>query len=470
MNAARRSTAQRESGVTAEELVARAAAMVPALRERQEECEQLGRMPDSTSAELIDAGFYRILQPRRFGGYELDVETFSRVTIELARGCPSTGWAYAFTAGHAHLLSALFSEECQADVYGQDGDVRMPGNIRPQPAEPVPGGFRVTGAWDYVSGCDSATHFLLGAATAAGADHEATEMTCIVDADACSIIDNWDMHGLRGTGSKRVVADGVFVPDHRTVRSLNRIDARLYAATRDMPGRSVHANPMYAAGGLFSLLAGEGVAVAVGIARGTLDLYEQTLATRTTMTAPIGPMSQSPQYRRSYSESVALVDVAELALLGSDRDYMAWCAQDVAELAPFSAEREQRLIIRKFLSAKLCADAVDLMVRTAGSSSMKRGSLLERYRRDMTTLMTHPTVQLETGSENYALLHFGSSSWTSDARPVALRQPDVPRVAGSVSGNISCVIRTTSAIGLSMSSMTLPSGSATYIARASPQR
>jgi 3-hydroxy-9,10-secoandrosta-1,3,5(10)-triene-9,17-dione monooxygenase len=407
MESGRISIAAPESGVSSEQLVARAAAMVPVLRERQAECEELGRMPDATSAELIEAGFYRILQPRRFGGFELDLATFSRVTIELARGCPSTGWAYAFTAGHAHLLAALFSEECQVDVYGEHGEVRMPGNIRPQPAEPVNGGFLVSGAWDYVSGCDSATHFLLSVTSRpAGADATGTEMTCIVDADDCTIVDNWDMHGLRGTGSKRVVADAVFVPAHRTIRSLNSVDARLHAATRDLPGRGVHANPMYAAGGLFSLLSGESVAVAVGIARGTLDTYEETLSTRKTMTAPIVKMTQSPQYRRCYSEATAGIDVAEQALLGSDRDYLDWCVRDVEQGVPFSAELEQRLIIRKFLAAKLCADAVDLMVRTAGTTSMKPGSTLERYRRDMTTLMTHPTVQLETGAENYALLHF----------------------------------------------------------------
>jgi 3-hydroxy-9,10-secoandrosta-1,3,5(10)-triene-9,17-dione monooxygenase len=409
MDSGRTSIAPPESGVTPERLVARAAAMVPVLRERQAECEALGRMPDATTEELVEAGFYRILQPRRFGGFELDLATFSRVTIELARGCPSTGWAYAFTAGHAHLLAALFSEECQVDVYGEHGEVRMPGNIRPQPAQPVDGGFLVSGAWDYVSGCDSATHFVLSMTSPpAEARTHGGEMTCVVDADDCTIIDNWDMHGLRGTGSKRVVADAVFVPAHRTIRSLNGVDARLHAETRDMPGRTVHPNPMYAAGGLFSLLSGEAVAVAVGIARGTLDAYEETLSTRNTMSAPIVKMSQSSQYRRCYSEAIALVDVAEQALLGSDRDYIDWCARDIEQGVPFSAELEQRLIVRKFLAAKLCADAVDLMVRTAGTTSMRPGSILERYRRDMTTLMTHPTVQLETGSENYALLHFGS--------------------------------------------------------------
>ena len=95
----------------AQRLVALATEMVPRLRAREEECEALGRMPDATTAELTEAGFYRILEPRRFGGSELDLATFSRVVIELSRGCPSTGWAFAFAAGQAHMLAALFSEE-----------------------------------------------------------------------------------------------------------------------------------------------------------------------------------------------------------------------------------------------------------------------------------------------------------------------------------------------------------------------
>src|SRR5919201_199361 len=150
-----------EPELTTAEMVERARAMIPVLRERQEECERLGRLPDETSRDFIEAGFYRILQPRRFGGYEFDLPTFARVAIELARGCPSSGWAYALTAGHAHLLSAFFSEECQIDVYGDDGELRLPGNFRPGTATTVDGGYRVTGEWDYVSGCDSATHFVL---------------------------------------------------------------------------------------------------------------------------------------------------------------------------------------------------------------------------------------------------------------------------------------------------------------------
>src|SRR3954449_7579512 len=120
-----------EPDLTQDEIVQRARDMIPVLRERQEECERIGRLPDETSRDFIDAGFYRILQPRRFGGYEFDLPTFSRGAIQLARGCPSTGWAFTLPAGHAHLLASYFSEEAQVEIAGADGDIRVPGRFRP---------------------------------------------------------------------------------------------------------------------------------------------------------------------------------------------------------------------------------------------------------------------------------------------------------------------------------------------------
>jgi 3-hydroxy-9,10-secoandrosta-1,3,5(10)-triene-9,17-dione monooxygenase len=390
-----------EPDLTQEQIVERAQDMVALLRERQEECEELGRLPDQTSQDFIDAGFYRILQPRRFGGYEFDLPTFSRVAIELARGCPSSGWTYALTAGHAHLLSALFSEECQIEVYGDDGEVRMPGNIRFVPATVVEGGYRVSGAWDYVSGCDSATHYVLGAEVPATDSARPTRITFVVERDTCSIVDNWDVLGFRGTGSRQVVAEDVFVPTHRTLGSLFDSDLR------SAPGRRVHENPIYVAGGLFSLLYSEITAVAVGTAKGALDLYEETLRTRKTTLLPSIPMKEHPDYHRFYGEAVQLIDVAEGALLSADRDYMEWSRRDVEEGIPFAPELEHRLGLRKQLCSKLAADAVNLMVRTGGSSAMKTGTMMGRYWRDMAMLSTHNTAQPEQGAGMYGRLHFG---------------------------------------------------------------
>ena len=155
----------------ADELVARAEAMRDTLRARQDECEELGRLPDSTAQDYVDAGFFRVLQPRRFGGYEFGLDTFLRITAELSRGCPSSGWVYGLMAGH-NLVTALFDEQGQVELFG-DGDFRCPLSNLPAPAVKVDGGYVVTGGWDYSSGCDVATHFIGGAVVVAHVERRA---------------------------------------------------------------------------------------------------------------------------------------------------------------------------------------------------------------------------------------------------------------------------------------------------------
>ena len=234
-----------EPELTPDEIIERARAMVPVLRERQEECERIGRLPDETSRDFVEAGFYRILQPRRFGGYEFDLPTFTRVAIELARGCPASGWTYTLTAGHAHMLAALWPEEGQIDIYGADGEVRMPGRFRPGTAtrgrRRLPRSGHVGLRLRLRLG-DPPRLRLQCSATTSSAGELATDFIGVVDFADCEIIDNWDVLGLRGTGSKRVVVEDVFVPERRTIASIFRLDAPPAA------GRTVHDAPIYREG------------------------------------------------------------------------------------------------------------------------------------------------------------------------------------------------------------------------------
>ena len=132
-----------EPNLTPEELIARAAALRGKLRERQAECERLGRLPDATLQDYLDAGFYRVMQPRRFGGYEFDLDTFLSVTVELSRGCPSSGWVFGLMATH-NLIAGLFPEQAQAELFG-DGDFRCSLSALPVPVLRVEGGYR--GQW-----------------------------------------------------------------------------------------------------------------------------------------------------------------------------------------------------------------------------------------------------------------------------------------------------------------------------------
>lgn len=390
---------------TPEDLVARARELVPRLRARQEQCDREGRLPEASNDEFVEAGFYRILQPRRFGGYEFDMPTFAKVMIEVARGCPSSGWVLALTGGHAIMLSAFFSEQAQVDIYGTDGEFRGPSSTPPRMvAEPVEGGYRVSGDWDYASGIDISTHFIGGIAIPSGkADGPPTEpRMAVFDRKDYSIVDNWHVFGMRGTGSRRVVAHDVFVPLHRTI-----VPPRDAFNARNAPGRTVHQNPMYTAGRLTSVLLEEMAAVAVGVAKGMLDVFETEVSKKPVRLAPPGTtQAQNAAYQRHYGEAWALIHVAEATVLKIAADYMDFARQDATLGIEFSDERDQQLQLLEQYATKLAGDAVDLMFRTSGTSSAQEGSPLQRYFRDMSVINTHIAAQHERGAEGLGRVHF----------------------------------------------------------------
>src|SRR6266545_7048454 len=120
-----------EPDLTADELVTRAAALRQWIREEQEETETRGHPSEALQDEFVKAGFYRCLQPRRYGGYEFDVETFYRVAIELSRGDPSTGWCVILGAGHSIMLASYFAESAQTAGFGAEGHFIAPSVAAP---------------------------------------------------------------------------------------------------------------------------------------------------------------------------------------------------------------------------------------------------------------------------------------------------------------------------------------------------
>jgi 3-hydroxy-9,10-secoandrosta-1,3,5(10)-triene-9,17-dione monooxygenase len=320
------------------------------------------------------------------------------------------------------MLAALWPEDGQIDIYGEDGEVRMPGRLRPGTAVEADGGYQVSGTWDYVSGCDSATHLVLGFAFSddVSAGELATDFIGVVDYDDCEIIDNWDVLGLRGTGSKRVVVEDVFVPKSRTIDSIFKFDAPR------AEGRSVHDAPIYREGTIGGLIFSETASVAIGASSGVLDLFEESMRKRKTTVLPLIPMTVHSQYPRFYGESVQLIDVAECALLQSDYDYMEWSRRAAEDGVPFGPDLDRRLQLRKQYCAKLAYDAVGIMMRVNGSAGMRGGAMWQRYARDLTVLMTHNTVQPELAADFYGRMHFGLLPHGADpADPVAGSTPQV---------------------------------------------
>ncbi|MFZ1988876.1 MAG: acyl-CoA dehydrogenase family protein [Alphaproteobacteria bacterium] len=388
-----------EPNLTPDELIARARALRPLLRERQADCERLGHVPDDVNEKLIAAGFYRTVQPRRFGGYEFDVPTFYRVMMELSRGCVETGWVVALTSGHP-LLFANFPEEAQRESFGKDGDFRAPAAFGPiGTATPVEGGYRINAAPDSASGIDGSTHFIgMAAVKAEGGDAPGGMVQFILPRDKYEIVDNWQVMGMRGTGSKRVAIKDIFVPKHFTMAGAG-VGVRSAEPAARTAGR-LYSNPMYM-GRVGNFLIGESTSVAVGGARAALDIYEEVLRNkRSGFGAPNGQtLSHNPEYQMHFGKALALVSTAEAAFIRAGEEFMEYAREEAAGGAPFDAEKDQRLTIIENKCIAMAWEAVDLIYKTAGTSaSAKQGTMLGRLFRNMAVLNTHPALQLDRTS------------------------------------------------------------------------
>ena len=113
---------------------------------------------------FLDAGLYRTVQPRMFGGYEFDIPTFYRAMLEISHGHPSAGWCLTLCASHPFLIASHWSEEAQRELFGTDGHFAAPHRVPPSGTlTPVDGGYRLTGQWDFCSGIPYSTHLVCGA-------------------------------------------------------------------------------------------------------------------------------------------------------------------------------------------------------------------------------------------------------------------------------------------------------------------
>jgi 3-hydroxy-9,10-secoandrosta-1,3,5(10)-triene-9,17-dione monooxygenase len=200
-----------------EELIARARAMIPALAARSTEQQKNRHVLPDVMAQMQAAGFFHVLQPRRWGGYEMELSTFYEIQLALGEGDMSTGWVYG-TLGAVSWFLGLIDERTAQEVWGSDPDVLICSSTMPAgTATAVEGGVRLTGHWRYASGCVHAGWAVLGGfVNSAGAAPD--YQFFVVPRKDYKTVDNWQVAGLQGTGSIDIILDDVFVPAHRIQR------------------------------------------------------------------------------------------------------------------------------------------------------------------------------------------------------------------------------------------------------------
>src|ERR1700752_2379317 len=224
---------------TADELIIRARALTPRLRERAVTAERDRNIPQQSVDEYIDLGLIHALQPKRWGGYEHDHEVAFNIAIELGKStCGSSAWCLNYLADHACIL-AHFPEEAQHDVWSRDTAACIATSAAPPGKVAVaPGGYRLNGRWSWCSGLHHSQWIMIGGLVFREGAHHPDMRLHLVPVSDVKQEDTWYCAGLRGTGSNTSVLDNVFVPEHRSVS---------FSTLRDAcsPGSQINTNPIY---------------------------------------------------------------------------------------------------------------------------------------------------------------------------------------------------------------------------------
>ena len=356
---------------TENELVMRARAMIPMLREGADAVEKARRVPDSTVTAYKEAGFFKILQPKRWGGWEMDPRVFSKVLMELGRGCPSSAWVMMILGLHQWEFG-LFSPRAGDDVWAKDNTVLVASSYPPVGKyEKVDGGWKVSGRWPTSSGTDHADWAIIGGWETNAQGGRTDRLNMLVPRSDYTIDDDWHVFGLCGTGSKSLVIKEAFVPDHRVHSMVS------HQPSDPAPCYKPH----------FTLMFFGGVASAInGMAQGAVDIFtEQMSVRRNTISGAV--TSASPYVKDRLANAVAKVRSSRmrlLAVLGAAMEY----AQR-GEPVPLDEHVPALLDIARV--GRECEEAVLLLYKATAARGIYLNNPLQRVLRDVLAGANHAT-------------------------------------------------------------------------------
>ncbi|WP_371185536.1 acyl-CoA dehydrogenase family protein [Thalassotalea maritima] len=360
----------------AHELINKAKALAPLLKEKARFADDNGGVCPEVIQAISDAGLFRILQPKRWGGYEMDPRVFYRCQMELAKACMSTAWIYGVVGVHYWQLS-LFPEQAQQDVWKDDPATLIASTYMPVgKAEKVDGGYRFSGHWRFSTGVEHCQWIFLGGLLPKkeGSD-ELQHVTFLLPKGDYTVKENWDVLGLRGTGSHDIIVDNVFVPEHRTNATNDHSDAAC-------PGRELNDNWLYKIP--FAQVFQRAVSSAcIGALDGAVNTFREYAASH--VGAHGSATAQDPNAQMAVSEAMMLTDQLKLVLY---RNY-----EQVVQSAALDQQMhvEERLFQRAQSAyvAKSCAEKVNEILRACAASGMYKDNPIERFFRDLTQARGH---------------------------------------------------------------------------------
>jgi 3-hydroxy-9,10-secoandrosta-1,3,5(10)-triene-9,17-dione monooxygenase len=343
--------------------------LLPGFRERAQETEDARRISVESIKALQETGFFRLLQPRRYGGLEAHPMAFYEAVRLIASACGSTGWVASVLGVHPWQL-ALFDDQAQREVWAEDNDTRISSSYAPMGrAKPVEGGFTFSGRWSFSSGCDHATWVFVGGLVLGDDGNPVDFRTFLLPRKDYEIIDVWDTIGLRGTGSNDIVVNEVFVPEYRTLSFMD-------TGKCGCPGQEVNDAPLYRLP--FASVFSCSISVPViGMATGAYEAY--VAYTRERVRASTGGKAAEDSFNQlRIAEASSKIDGAMLQIERDINEEMALAS--AGEKIPFPLRMRTRRDQVNATSAAIAA--VDRLFESAGGRALKVGTPIQRFWRD----------------------------------------------------------------------------------------
>lgn len=334
------------------------------------------RLPAQSVAAMQEAGFFRILQPPRWGGYGLDPMVFFDVQRRVAHGCPSSAWVLGVVGVHAWQL-ALFDERAQSDVWGENPSALISSSYAPVgEVSKVEGGFRLSGRWSFSSGCDHCQWVFVGAFVPAGEGRPPDMRTFLVPRSDYRIEDRWRVSGLCATGSNDIVIEDVFVPSYRTHRFADGFRCA-------SPGQDLNPEPLYRLP--FGQVFVRSVSTtAIGIAETALEVFLETARSRVS-TADQSKMELDPTVR----EVAARADAELRSIRAVFRQDMEAMMQRARANEAIPVEDRVRYRYASSQTVERCVAVVDRLFENSGGRAIFLDHPMNRLFQDVHAARAH---------------------------------------------------------------------------------
>ncbi|MFI7169453.1 oxidoreductase [Rhodococcoides fascians] len=368
-------------------VLANVGALLPELKKGASENERARRLSGDTVDALRRAGAFRVAAPTRFGGLEAGLRTMLDVSAAVAEGDGGASWVTTLSNVN-HWALGLFSEQAQAEVYADGPDVIISGVVSPTAvAKPVEGGYRVSGQWPYAS---ASLHSAWCTGGVVIEDEDGSVMDqgmALIPRSDYRVDDTWYVAGMRASGSNPVVAEDVFVPEHRMLSMMGAFSGSYVAERSDSAFARSAFGPM-----LVMVLVGP----QLGMGRAALELVRTKAAEKSLAYTVFDRQADSVAFQMMVAEAALKIDTAHLHAYRAADDVMRWA--DAAEYPDLLSRARVRGDAATALRS--INEALNILLDATGAGAFADVNALQRIWRDSNVGARHavmlPRVSIET--------------------------------------------------------------------------